>query len=124
MNPITGERERIARGVVPGWMGGPSGINLFSGARAALRSIFKLSSMEGVSGMQGLKLYQVLRSGGDEATLVTGEGGSVIATVIQRYANGARKEIIRTIARDGTQTSALQRTFDAAGNLLEETVLK
>lgn len=124
VNPITGERERIARGVVPGWMGGPSGINLFSGARAALRSIFKLSSMEGVSGMQGLKLYQVLRSGGDEATLVTGEGGSVIATVIQRYANGARKEIIRTIARDGTQTSALQRTFDAAGNLLEETVLK
>jgi len=104
--------------------GGGEGKLLFQGSRAALRSILRTSSVEGVSGWQGLRIMERLGERAmNSVSISAGEEGTVALNMTKVYEGGSTVTT-STINRAGEEVSLVRRIYDGAGKLIKEKVLK
>ncbi len=104
--------------------GGGEARMLFNGTRTALRSLLKTSTMEGVSGAQGLRVLDRLGKGAvDRVSIIGGSDGTVTLNMTRIYNRGST--VTRTIIdASGKELSVVRYSYDAAGDLVKTTVLK
>ncbi len=104
--------------------GGGEARLLYNGSRAALRGILRTSSVEGVSGMQGLKIMERIGERAmNNVSIVAGEGGSVTLNMTRVYEGGSTVTT-SVMNRAGQELSLVRRSYNTAGDLIKETVLK